>query len=93
VGSPWHWKDAQPCQKWDQDSKVCYGTCTNLAQLGRKPSGVLLGAIFCEEFFYEIFECYVWYFFPGTISHTMTPCTGFPFFLNFFEPHLAEFQI
>jgi hypothetical protein len=57
-----HWKDAQPCQKWDQDSKVCYGTWTNLAQLGRKPSGVLLGAIFCEEFFYETLECHVWYF-------------------------------
>jgi hypothetical protein len=60
--SCWQWKDAHHCQKWAQDSKVCYRTCTNLAQLGRKPSEVLLAGIFCEEFFYEILVCHVWYF-------------------------------
>jgi hypothetical protein len=58
----WKWKDAHHCQKWDQDSKVCYRSCTNLSQLGRKPSEVLLGGIFCEEFFYEILVCHLWYF-------------------------------
>jgi hypothetical protein len=29
---------------------------------GRKPSEVLLDAIFCEEFFYEILVWHVWYF-------------------------------
>jgi hypothetical protein len=46
-----------------QDSKVCYRTCTNLAQVGRKPSEILLGGMFCEEFFYETLVCHVWYFF------------------------------
>jgi hypothetical protein len=48
------WKDAHLCQKWDQDSKVFYETCKNHGQLGKKPSELLLGAIFCEEFFSEI---------------------------------------
>jgi hypothetical protein len=60
--SRWPWKYAQPCQKWDQDSKDCYGTCTNHGQLGRKPSEVLFGGIFCEEFFSETLVCHVWYF-------------------------------
>jgi hypothetical protein len=29
---------------------------------GRKPSELLLGAIFCEEFFSETLVCHVWYF-------------------------------
>jgi hypothetical protein len=37
-------------KKLGQDSKVCYRTCTNLAQLGRKPSEVLLGGIFLKSF-------------------------------------------
>jgi hypothetical protein len=60
--SCWQWKDAHHCQKWGQDSKVYYRTYTNLAQLGRKPSEVLLGGIFCEEFYYETLVCHVWYF-------------------------------
>jgi hypothetical protein len=58
-----HWKDAHLCQKWGQYSKVCYRACTNQAQLGRKPSEVLLGAIFSEEFFSEMLICHVLYFF------------------------------
>jgi hypothetical protein len=45
-----------------QGSNFCYKTCTNQAQLGRKPSEVLLGGIFCEEFFYETLVLHVWYF-------------------------------
>jgi hypothetical protein len=30
--------------------------------LGRKPSEVLLGGIFCKEFFHEMLVCHVWYF-------------------------------
>jgi hypothetical protein len=50
------------CKKWGQDSKVCYGTCPNHGQLGTKPSEVLLGVIFCEDFFSETLVCQVWYF-------------------------------
>jgi hypothetical protein len=58
-----HWKDAHLCQKWGQYSKVCYRACINQAQLGRKPSEVLFGAIFCVEFFSEMLVCHVLYFF------------------------------
>jgi hypothetical protein len=61
--SCWQWKYAHHCQKWGQDSNFCYRTCTNQAQLGRKPSEVLLGGIFCEEFFYETLVLHVWYFY------------------------------
>jgi hypothetical protein len=60
--SCWQWNDAHHCQKWGQDSKVCYITCTNQAQLVRKPSEILLGDIFCEEFFYNTLVYHVWYF-------------------------------
>jgi hypothetical protein len=49
-------------QAQDHDSKVCYGTCTNHGHLARKPSELLLGAIFCEEFFSVTLVCQVWYF-------------------------------
>jgi hypothetical protein len=49
-------------KKWSQDSKVCYITCTNKGPLGRKLSEVLLGASFCEEYFFEMLVCHVWYF-------------------------------
>jgi hypothetical protein len=88
--SCWPWKDAHLCQKWGQNLKVFFKTCTNHDQLGRKPSEVPLGAIFCKQFFYEIL-IYMSYliFFLGTTSHIMTPYAGFflgnivsPFFLQ-----------
>jgi hypothetical protein len=45
------WNDAHLYKKWGQNSKVCCETCTNHGQKGRKPSELLLGAIFCGEFF------------------------------------------
>jgi hypothetical protein len=60
--SCWPWKDAHLCKKWGQNSKNFFKTCTNHGPLGRKPGEVLLGAIFCKDFFYEILICYVWYF-------------------------------
>jgi hypothetical protein len=32
--SCWPWKDIHLCQKCRQDSKVCYGACTNHGQIG-----------------------------------------------------------
>jgi hypothetical protein len=50
-------------KKWGQYSKVCYRACINQAQLGRKSSEVLFGAIFYEEFFSKMLVCHVLYFF------------------------------
>jgi hypothetical protein len=44
--SCWEWKDAHLCKKWGKYSKFWYENCTNQAQLGRKPSEILLSAIF-----------------------------------------------
>jgi hypothetical protein len=47
--------------------------------LGRKPSEVLLGAIFVKSFsmkrWYAMFGIFL-----GSTSHIMTPFAGFPFF-------------
>jgi hypothetical protein len=53
------WKDANFHQKYGQYSKVFYETCTNHDHLGRKPSELVLGAIFCEEFLSEPLVCHV----------------------------------
>jgi hypothetical protein len=90
--SCWQWKDAHHCQKWGQDSKVCYITCTNQAQLGRKPSEVLLGGIFCEEFFYNTLVCHVWYILRYYITYhdSMHWFSIFLIFLNFLCPHFKS---
>jgi hypothetical protein len=51
--------------------------------LGRKPSELLLGGIFCEVFFWNLGMLFL-VFFLGTTSHIMTPCADFPF-LDFFR--------
>jgi hypothetical protein len=83
------WKDAHHYQKWGQDSKFYYRTCTNQAQLGRKPSEVLLGAIFVERFsmkhWYAMFGIFPRYYI--TYHDSMHWFSIFLIFLNFLCPY------